>query len=116
MSNHREKIRQYISRFINGKNANALIDSLADEAQKQEDLQIAINNQLTASTAEGIYLDKRLANVNLNRPLLAGIRDKSFRDIGTNVTDVAALDARITAIEAWEDFVLSIPIHMWFQD
>ena len=95
MSNHREKIRQYISRFINGKNANALIDSLADEAQKQEDLQIAINNQLTASTAEGIYLDKRLANVNLNRPLLAGIRDKSFRDIGTNVTGRRKLEQLI---------------------
>ena len=51
-------LRQFISSFIDGPNVDALLASLADEAERMEQLSIAVNDSLTISTSSGIYLDK----------------------------------------------------------
>jgi hypothetical protein len=81
----REFLRQFISPFIAGDNSDAMIDSLADETQRLEDLSIAVNDQLYISTASEEYLDKRLAELDITRPPELGMDDLAFRNMGIQI-------------------------------
>jgi hypothetical protein len=80
-----ESLRQFISSFIKGPNQEAILQSLADQLQKNEDLSIAVTDQLTISTASGVYLDKRLAEKNITRPAELGMEDLAFRQMGIQI-------------------------------
>lgn len=79
-------LRKYIAPFITGTNADAIISALAIESQKQQDLSISVTDQLTISTASGIYLDKKLSEKGVIRPPELGMSDISFRKIGIQIT------------------------------
>jgi len=83
MSDKYDFFRAYISSFLHGKpNAEAILQSLADESIKLHELSVAVTDQLTISTASDIYLDKRLAEVGITRPSELGMDDLSFRQMG----------------------------------
>jgi hypothetical protein len=75
-------IRQYISSFLRGQNADALLDSFADEHGRMNDLTVAVTDSLTISTASGEYLDKRLSDLGITRPSELGVSDDAFRKLG----------------------------------
>lgn len=91
-------LRQFISPFIQGPNFDAILGALADEAQKQEDLSIAVNNQLTISTSSGIYLDKNMAGIGITRPSELGMEDLAFKKIGIQINAQKQVTESIHAI------------------
>jgi hypothetical protein len=78
-------LRQYISNFVKGENVDALLGALGDSLQSLEDLSIAVNDQLTISTASGVYLDKRLSELGITRPAELGMDDLAFRKMGIQI-------------------------------
>lgn len=81
-------LKQFISNFITAagnKNANSLLESLADEMEKLQQVSINVTDQLTISTASSIYLDKRLAEVGITRPPEIGMDDLAFRRMGIQI-------------------------------
>ena len=87
MSNKtKEDLLRHFSSFLEGPNFDALISTLADEVEKLEDLSIAVTDQLTISTASGVYLDKKLSDVGITRPPELGMSDFSFRQMGIAIT------------------------------
>lgn len=93
-----EQFRQFIAPFLKGPNAEAMIQSLADDAQRLQDLSIAVTDQLTISTASSIYLDKRLADKGISRPPELGMSDLSFRRMGIQITAAKQLTELIHVI------------------
>lgn len=83
--NKYKDLRQYLSNFLTGPNIDAILNSLGDEMQRQEDLSVAVHDQLTISTASGVYLDKRLSEVGITRPPELGMDDLAFRQMGIQV-------------------------------
>lgn len=81
-----ELFRQFISDFLQGPNVDAMIGTLADDAGRLSDLSIAVTDQLTISTASGVYLDKRLADKGVTRPPELGMSDIAFRRMGIKIT------------------------------
>ena len=77
-----DSFRQFISPFLSGVNADALLNSLADEGYKGEQLSQAVGDQLTISTSSGLYLDKVLAQIGFSRPPDVGIADDAFSKLG----------------------------------
>lgn len=80
-----KSLRQFISSFLSGPNSEAILKSLADQLQKQEDLSIAVNDQLSICTSTGVYLDKRLAEKNITRPAELGMEDLAFKQMGIQI-------------------------------
>lgn len=78
--NKYEIYRQFISPFLNGEAADALIDSLADEGFKGEQLNVQVTDQLRICTASGTYLDK--VQSPFTRPPDVGVSDDAFRQLG----------------------------------
>jgi len=93
-----EQFRQFIASFIQGPNSDALIKTLADDAQKLQDLSIAVTDQLTISTASKTYLDKRLADKGISRPPELGMSDLAFRKMGIQITAQKQLSELIHTI------------------
>jgi hypothetical protein len=85
MSDKIKYLRQFISPFIGGENVDAFIATLADQAQNMEDLSIAVNDQLSISTASEEYLDKKLAAKGITRPPDLGMDDDAFRQMGIDI-------------------------------
>lgn len=95
-----QSLRQFISSFISGPNSDAFLRSLADQLKKQENLSIAINDQLTISTAEGVYLDKRLAEKGITRPSELGMEDLAFRQMGIQINQAKQITQAIHTVLA----------------
>lgn len=93
-----QMVRQYISGFIQGPNADALIGTIADEAGRLQDLSISVTDQLTISTASAQYLDKRLSDKGITRPADLGISDFAFRKLGIEITAQKQLSELIHTI------------------
>lgn len=85
MSDKKTQIRQHIADFMDGPNVEALIDSLAEEFEKQTKLVQAVTDQLTVSTASGRYLEKRLSDWGITAPPDIGISDFAFRKLGIQI-------------------------------
>jgi hypothetical protein len=77
-----EEFLQFISNFVGGANFDAVFKSISDQLQKQDNLTVAVTNQLTISTASGVYLDKRLSEKGITRPGDLGMDDEAFREMG----------------------------------
>lgn len=78
-------LRQFISNFIKGPNVDALLHALAEEFERQDQLAVAVTDQLTISTASDVYLDKRLAELGITRPTELGMDDLAFRQMGIQI-------------------------------
>ena len=103
-----EDMRQYISSFITGEAAEALINTLADEVQRGEDLAVAVSNQLTISTASGSYIDRKLGALGITRPSELGMDDLSYRNMGIQINatkEVTGVLHSVLAVFYGEDAV-----------
>lgn len=94
----KEDLLRHFSKFLEGPNFNALIESLADEGQRLVDLSVAVTDQLTISTASGVYLDKKLADVGVTRPPELGMSDFSFRKMGIAITATKQLTSLVHTV------------------
>lgn len=78
-------LRQFIAPFMSGKNFDALIGTLADEDARLDNLTVAVNDQLTISTASDIYLDKKASDLGIARPSELGMEDLAFRNMAIQI-------------------------------
>ncbi len=95
-----QALRQFISSFIKGPNQEAILRSISEQIQKNEDLAIAVNDQLTISTAIGVYLDKRLAEKGITRPPELGMEDLAFRQMGIQINQAKQITDAIHTVLA----------------
>jgi hypothetical protein len=86
MSDLKNLIRSCLSPFIDGPEINALLDTMTDEALREQKLSMSIYDQLFVSTASGKYLDRKAAELGLIRPEDVGLEDLTFRNIVIDIT------------------------------
>jgi hypothetical protein len=81
-----KRLRAYLNPYIKGKNVDAVLHALASgNAAYLIDNVRAVNDQLYVTTASGRYLDERLADAGIVRPVNVGLSDDVFRQIGIEV-------------------------------
>lgn len=80
-----DHMRQYISSFIGGENADALIAAISDQMLKLEELSIAVNDQLSISTSSGVYVDKRTSEIDIVRPPEIGMEDFAYKKMAIQI-------------------------------
>ncbi len=82
----KKRLRQYLNPYIKGPTVDAVLEALATgNAAYLIDNVRAVNDQLYIATAEGRYLDERLAEFGITRPPSVGLSDDVFRQIGIEV-------------------------------
>ncbi len=79
------KLRAWLTPYLKGPNVNAVLNSLATSSAYLVNSVQAVNNSLYVVTAQGPYLDLKLANYGITRDPLIGISDDVFRTIGIQV-------------------------------
>lgn len=80
-----KRLRKLLNPAIKGPNTDAVLWALAAGTGTLIDNVEAVHDQVYIATAEGRYLDQRLADANLIRPPTVGLSDDVFRDIGISV-------------------------------
>lgn len=84
----KKRLRAYLNPSIRGPNTDAIIEALAKGgACHLIDNVEAVNDSLYIVTAQGRYLDQRLADRDLTRPDNVGLSDETFREIGIEVSN-----------------------------
>jgi hypothetical protein len=80
------RLRKYLNPYIKGPTVDAVLNALATgNAAYLIDNVRAVNDQLYIATAQGQYLDERLAEHGITRPPAVGLSDDVFRQIGIEV-------------------------------
>jgi hypothetical protein len=90
-----QQLRQFISDFVDGPNAEAFLQSVADQLQEQDDLTVAVTDQLTICTASGVYLDQLLAAKGITRPGDLGMSDFSYAALGIGINQAKLITQAI---------------------
>lgn len=81
-----KRLRAYLNPYLKGPNVDAVLNALAlGNAAYLIDNVRAVNDQLYIATASGRYLDERLADAGIVRPVNVGLSDDVFRQIGIEV-------------------------------
>ena len=81
-----KRLRSYLNPFIKGKNVDAILNALAEGCSSYLINNVAaVNDSLYVVTAQGEYLDQRLADYSIIRPPAIGLPDDLFRQIGIEV-------------------------------
>lgn len=80
-----KRLRKLLNPAIRGPNTDAVLWALATGTRTLIDNVEAVHDQVYIATAEGRYLDQRLADANIIRPPTVGLSDDVFRDIGISV-------------------------------
>jgi hypothetical protein len=80
-----KRLREFLNPAIRGENTEALLRGLAAGAGRLVEQIEAVNEQIFIATATERYLDQRLADYNLVRPVSVGLGDDVFREIGIEV-------------------------------
>lgn len=82
----KKRLRQYLNPYMKGPTVDAVIEALAtgNSAYLIDNVR-AVNDQLYIATAQGRYLDERLAEHGITRPPSVGLSDDVFRQIGIEV-------------------------------
>lgn len=84
----KKRLRAYLNPSIRGPNTDAIIEALAAAGVCHLiDNVEAVNDSLYIVTAQGRYLDQRLADRDLTRPDNVGLSDEVFREIGIEVSN-----------------------------
>lgn len=91
-------LRKFMNPSIQGPNTEAILRSLAENGAHLITNVEAVHASLYVATAEGKYLDLRLANNNLTRPANVGLSDETFRDLGIAVTNKKQIRDLINSI------------------
>src|ERR1035437_3957216 len=77
-----KRLRSYLNPFFKGKNVNAVLNALATTSSYLVNNVQAVNDSLYVATAQGNYLDLRLADFGITRDPTIGLGDDIFREIG----------------------------------
>lgn len=80
-----KRLRSLLNPAIRGPNTDAVLWSLATGTQNLIHNVEAVHDQVYIATAEGRYLDQRLADANVIRPPTVGLSDDIFRKIGISI-------------------------------
>ena len=98
MSSIKDLIRQCVSPFIAGPEINAILDTITEEALRQEQVSLAAYDQLYISTASDKYLEKRASEVGVTKPRDLGLEDQIFKNIVIDITAVKQVPSIIHSI------------------
>jgi hypothetical protein len=91
-------LRKFLNKAIDGKNTQAYINALAKPGAHLIKNIEAVHDSLYIVSAEGRYLDQRLADRDFIRPGILGLDDDIFRDLGIAVTNVKQIRSLINYI------------------
>jgi hypothetical protein len=81
-----KKLRQYLSQYINGPNTTAILNAIASSCSTYlVNSAAAVNDSLYIGTAQGAFLDLRLANYGITRDPTIGLSDTIFSALGIQV-------------------------------
>jgi len=81
-----KKLRSYLNPYIKGPNIQALLTAMGSAFSSYlVNSASSVNDQLYIVTAEGVYLDQRLADYGISRPAGIGIADEEFSQIGIQI-------------------------------
>lgn len=80
-------LRKFLNKEITGINTDAILEGLAVPGGHLIKNVQAVNDSMYIVTAEGRYLDQRLADRDFIRPGLVGLEDDIFRELGIAVTN-----------------------------
>lgn len=81
-----KRLRSYLNPFIKGPNVDAILTALASGPSSYLINNVrAVNDMLYITTAQGDYLDQRLADFGITRPPSVGLSDEVFSQIGIQV-------------------------------
>lgn len=81
-----KRLRSYLTPYMKGENVDAILTALAvgNAAYLINNVR-AVNDQLYIVSAQGRYLDERLADYGITRPPAVGLGDDVFREIGIQI-------------------------------
>ena len=79
------RLRAYLNPYIRGENVNAVLNALATSSAYLVNSVQAVNDSLYVVTAQGNYLDLKLADYGITRDPTIGLSDDIFRTIGIQV-------------------------------
>lgn len=80
-----KRLRSYLNPYLKGKNVDAVLKALATQSAYLVNTVQAVNDSLYIVTAQGNYLDLRLADYGIVRDPTIGLGDDVFREIGIQV-------------------------------
>ena len=80
-----KRLRQYLNPYLKGKNVDAVLNALATSSVYLVNNIQAVNDSLYVVTAQGNYLDLKLADYGVVRDPTIGLSDEVFRTIGIQV-------------------------------
>lgn len=80
-----KRLRKYLNPYIRGKNTDAVLNALATSSSYLVNSVQAVNDSLYVVTAQGNYLDLKLADYGISRDPTIGLGDDVFRQIGIQV-------------------------------
>jgi len=80
-------LRKFLNKQIRGKGTDAILEGLSSPAAHLIKNVEAVHDSLYIVSAEGKYLDQRLADRDFVRPGLVGLDDDVFRELGIAVTN-----------------------------
>lgn len=104
----KKRLRSYLNPSIRGINVDNVLEALAHSGSHLIDNVEAVNDQLYIVTAQGQYLDAKLAGRDITRPDNVGLSDDVFRQLGIEVStrkQVRDLMHEILRIMYGEEFV-----------
>ena len=79
------RLRKYLNPYIKGPTVDAVLNALATASSYLVNNVQAVNNSLYVVTAQGNYLDLKLADYGITRDPTIGLSDDVFRTIGIQV-------------------------------
>jgi hypothetical protein len=79
------RLRSYLNPYLRGKNTDAVLDALSTSSAYLVNNVQAVNDSLYVVTAQGNYLDLKLADFGITRDPTIGLGDDIFRTIGIQV-------------------------------
>jgi hypothetical protein len=80
-----KRLRSYLTPYIKGPVTDAVLNALATSSVYLVNSVQAVNDSLYIVTAQGQYLDLRLADYGITRDPIVGLSDDTFRQIGIQV-------------------------------
>lgn len=93
-----KKLRAYLNPYIKGPNTTAVLNALATSSAYLVNSIQAVNDSLYVVTAQGNYLDLRLADFGIERDPKIGLADDIYREIGIQVKNRKQVRDLINAI------------------
>ncbi len=82
----KERLRKFLNKAIRGKNVDAVLEALSTGDAHNARTAEAVHDQLFIVTAEGQFLDQKLADSGVVRPGDVGLSDEAFRELGITIT------------------------------